>query len=98
MAKVLFYGSFIALLSIAGWYYARGEGPVPEEMLPVVLLLAGLANYGYTLKAVEDGDFGAGNAKVRREKYPKIFQMLVYFNYILSIGFFLFGIFLFVNG
>lgn len=96
MYKVLLYGSLICTLVIAGWFYVSGE-KVPDGFQPVVLLLLALMSYGYAGKAKEDGDFGAGNSKIRRDKYPRIFKTAVFLSYLFAMALVIWAVYLLVK-
>lgn len=94
MSRILLYGSFTIIIAIGYWYYFQGEN-VPDSLLPIIAFLLAVMSFGYGEKAKEDGDFGAVNSKVRKDKNPKIFQIALYFNYIMTAGFLILAIYLF---
>lgn len=95
MGRILFYGSFVIIIAIGSWYYYQGE-KAPDALLPIVVLLFGVMSLGYGLKAKEDGDFGAGNRKIRRDKNPRLFQTAIYLNYCVTAALIVWSIYMVV--
>ncbi len=95
MGKILFYGPAAIILVIASWYYSQGES-APDTIMPLNVLLFGIMSLGYGLKAKEDGEIGAGSGKIKRDKNPRLFQIGLYINYVITIGFFVGVIYLII--
>ena len=96
MSRILLYGSFVALLAIGSFYYIQGA-KVQDALLPLIAMLLAVMSYGYGEKAKEDGDFGTGNNKIRRDRSPKIFQIAIYINYLITAGFLGWAVYLLVK-
>lgn len=96
MYRFLFYGPVLAILGIGIWFYSRGE-PMPDTLLPAIVLLFAAASFGYGIKAGKEGDIGTGGHKIYRSRSPRMFRALLYLNYMITLAFAGWAVFLFLN-
>lgn len=96
MGRILLYGSLAILLAIGSFYYFQGE-KAPDTILPLIVILLAVMSFGYGAKAKVDGDFSAGNSKIRSDKNPKIFQIAIYINYLITAGLLGWALYLFIK-
>lgn len=95
MNKLILYGPLVIILGIGFWYSYQGE-KIPDDLQPLLAFLLALMSVGYGNKAKKDGDIGAGNARVRRDKNPRIFQIALFLIYLVAGIFAIWSVYLLV--
>lgn len=93
MNRFVLYASLAIILAIGGWFYARGE-EVPAGVHPILAFLLAIMSFAYARKAQEDGDWGAGNRKIRENTNPRAFRLGLCFNYAIAVSFLAWGAYL----
>lgn len=96
MGRILLYGPLAVIVAIGSWFYYRGE-EAPDTLAPIMAVLLAVMSFGYAQKAQEDGDIGAGNGKIRREKNPRLFKIALYFTYLIAVAFVVTAVYLLVG-